>query len=84
MPCCDRDCLRRGDAECLSAVGAAMVSVYGYPLHAKNGHRSADGLVALALQEWRGFHLEAVLYRLAAYAMLNLLDDAAMLAMMFC
>ncbi len=31
-----------------------------------------------------GIHFQALLYRLAAYAMLNLLDDAAMLAMMFC
>lgn len=36
-----------------------------------------------APQAWRAVDIQAALYRLAAYALLNLLDDAAMLAMMF-
>ena len=32
--------------------------------------------------EWSDVH--ALAYRLAGYALLNLLDDAAMLALMFC
>ena len=48
------------------------------------GEAAQDGEREMGARRWPDLALQALAYRLAAYAMLNLLDDAAMLAMMFC
>lgn len=48
------------------------------------GEAAQDGELEMGGRPWPGLALQALVYRLAAYAMLNLLDDAAMLALMFC